>query len=74
MIESEVMMMDPKTEKTCCGCCAPRIANATLVDPVCGMAVTVATAPKYEYEGRSFSFCGDECLKRFQNAPARYAA
>lgn len=43
-------------------------------DPVCGMAVNknwaAATA---EYSGRTYHFCIDECRRRFEENPERYA-
>jgi xanthine dehydrogenase accessory factor len=42
-------------------------------DPVCGMAVVVATARyKADYEGETYYFCAPACRKKFQNAPTDY--
>jgi xanthine dehydrogenase accessory factor len=44
-------------------------------DPICGMAVAVATARHTsEVGGRRFYFCCGGCKKRFDADPARYAA
>jgi P-type Cu+ transporter len=39
-------------------------------DPVCGMTVNPATARyKFEHEGKTFYFCCQGCLEKFQAAP-----
>lgn len=44
-------------------------------DPVCGMAVAVATARhRAEHAGRTYYFCCAGCRDRFLAAPERYAA
>lgn len=47
---------------------------ATATDPVCGMAVAVATA-RYtaEYDGRTYYFCCPACRRRFLEHPQSYA-
>jgi xanthine dehydrogenase accessory factor len=41
-------------------------------DPVCGMAVAVATARhRAEREGRTYLFCSARCRERFLATPAR---
>ncbi len=43
------------------------------VDPVCGMAVQPATAAaSYAYEGKTYYFCCQGCLTKFQADPAKY--
>jgi len=45
----------------------------TRIDPVCGMAVTPATAAgKFDYEGETYYFCNPNCLRRFSAAPQVY--
>lgn len=42
-------------------------------DPVCGMDLTGAKdAPHFTHRERSFSFCDENCKKRFQEHPSRY--
>lgn len=46
------------------------------VDPVCGMRVKLSEAGGFEtYRGKTYYFCnmGDECRKRFQADPSKYA-
>ncbi len=40
-------------------------------DPVCGKKVKKSEL-KYEYHGRIYYFCSDECLKKFKEKPTRY--
>ena len=52
----------------------PRRA-ATFVNPVCGIAVSVASAKHVErFEGVSYYFCCDCCWTSFRANPAKYAA
>lgn len=50
----------------------------TLVDPVCGMTVSVATAEAagllLEHEGRTWAFCRAGCRRAFLDEPAEYVA
>lgn len=39
-------------------------------DPTCGMSVHVATALHAVRDGRTYSFCSDQCLARFQAVSA----
>jgi P-type Cu+ transporter len=42
-------------------------------DPVCGMAVDPATAAgKFDYEGETYYFCHQNCLRKFSGAPQSY--
>jgi hypothetical protein len=43
-------------------------------DPVCGMQVDRAKGLRAEYGGRTFVFCSEHCLHRFQADPERYAS
>ncbi len=49
-------------------------ATATLsVDPVCGMKVSVETAKwSVEHDGKTWYFCGQSCLKKFEAHPEKY--
>ena len=42
------------------------------VDPVCGLKVDPASAPKVTHEGRVYSFCSERHQQLFQKAPAKY--
>ncbi len=43
------------------------------VDPVCGMKTEDENAfMKYEYEGRPYYFCSENCLEKFKSDPAKY--
>jgi len=43
------------------------------IDPVCGMKVDPATAKNvWEFEGKTYYFCGKGCLEKFKNDPAKY--
>ena len=45
------------------------------IDPVCGMAVDVATARhRSTHDGRTYYFCSAGCRERFEAEPARFAA
>ncbi len=46
--------------------------NASLRDPVCGMAVTSASEHRFAHEGETHYFCSARCREKFQAAPARY--
>jgi YHS domain-containing protein len=51
---------------------------STVIDPVCGMAVDVATAEANgftaEHDGRSYAFCRSRCRQAFLDDPVGYAA
>src|SRR5688572_26025815 len=51
----------------------PAPSAAEVVDPVCGMTVTPATAAGHvEYAGQTYYFCSLGCVKRFQADPVRF--
>ena len=41
-------------------------------DPVCGMMVETATAPKTEFKGKTYYFCSIDEKKEFDKAPSTY--
>jgi len=45
----------------------------TARDPVCGQVVEVEVAPTASFEGHSYYFCAEQCLKLFEANPHRYA-
>ncbi|WP_157119221.1 P-type ATPase, partial [Azohydromonas lata] len=48
-------------------------AQDALKDPVCGMAVTEASAHHLEHAGRPYWFCSIRCKDKFAAEPQRYA-
>ena len=45
------------------------------IDPVCGMTVTPEDAGgRSTYNGTTYLFCSDDCLKKFEADPERYLA
>ncbi len=51
----------------------PPSAGAGEIDPVCGMTVQPATAAgSYPYNGKTYYFCCQGCLTKFQADPAKY--
>jgi len=53
---------------------APAVTgDAAAIDPVCGMTVQPATAAgSYEYQGKTYYFCGTSCLTKFRADPIHY--
>jgi YHS domain-containing protein len=45
---------------------------ATVVDPVCGMDVESASAPKATYAGKTYYFCSEDDQAKFQKNPEQY--
>jgi YHS domain-containing protein len=44
------------------------------IDPVCGMVVMPESAEgKADYNGKTYYFCSDKCMRQFQADPAKYA-
>lgn len=41
-------------------------------DPVCGMMVDTATAPKTDFKGKTYYFCSLDEKKEFDKAPSTY--
>lgn len=43
-------------------------------DPVCGMTVLEESAQgKAEFQGKTYYFCSDQCMRDFQSNPEKYA-
>ncbi len=75
-----------KTYYFCCDGCkeafikdpekyAQNDADSTVMDPVCGMKVKKSEAKAtYEYNGKTYYFCMEECLKKFKKDPEKYAS
>jgi YHS domain-containing protein len=41
-------------------------------DPVCGMMIDPANAPKSDYKGKTYYFCSVDEKKEFDKAPSTY--
>lgn len=48
------------------------IEVAKAKDPICGMEVDEATAPKAEHKGKTYYFCCDPCKEAFEKEPEKY--
>lgn len=47
--------------------------NQTFKDPVCGMEVSMKTAPdEFEYKGKTYYFCAPSCREKFEAGPERF--
>jgi len=44
------------------------------VDPVCGMSADPTDARKRQHEGKSFYFCSDGCVRKFEVDPTKYVS
>src|SRR5215813_9012948 len=50
-------------------------AAGNAIDPVCGMTVDKrAPAGTVEFEGQTYFFCSQHCVKKFRDDPVRYLA
>jgi len=73
MLDSESRMRMPATQaggetKEHAG-----MTQATATDPVCGMDVDISKpAGKRVYKGKTYYFCSDHCVKRFDSHPEEY--
>jgi xanthine dehydrogenase accessory factor len=53
----------------------PRVAGARYVNPVCGMAVDIASARHVlDWGGQRVYFCCDGCKIEFERTPEKYLA
>jgi P-type Cu+ transporter len=51
------------------------MTDSTVLDPVCGMTIDRADAVAHlEYLGRTYYFCHQSCLERFQASPGEFVA
>jgi P-type Cu+ transporter len=51
------------------GTSSPIAQSSTGVDPVCGMKVPADSPRSTEFEGNTYVFCSDSCLKKFKSDP-----
>jgi Cu+-exporting ATPase len=47
-------------------------ASATRIDPVCGMTVDADSPRCFDFDGTTYFFCSDHCLKKFSADPAQF--
>ena len=50
----------------------PPEGSAQAVDPVCGLNVDPATAPRATHQGHTYSFCSEQHRQLFQKNPAKF--
>jgi putative ABC transport system ATP-binding protein len=43
-------------------------------DPVCGVLVEAEGSPSIAYAGTTYHFCAQDCVRRFEENPARFVA
>ena len=47
--------------------------SVEVLDPVCGMTITATDAVGHvDYQGQTYHFCSEHCVKRFQAAPESF--
>jgi len=46
----------------------------THIDPICGMTVSADSPRRFEFDGTTYYFCSDHCLRKFSAEPRRYVA
>ena len=44
----------------------------SLIDPICGMTVAPDSPRRFDFDGTTYLFCSDHCLKKFSAQPAKY--
>ena len=42
------------------------------IDPICGMTVDDDSPRRFEFDGTTYFFCSDHCLRKFSADPAKY--
>jgi len=48
--------------------------TGTHIDPICGMTVSADSPRRFEFDGTTYYFCSDHCLRKFSAEPRRYVA
>ena len=43
-----------------------------MIDPICGMTVAPDSPRRFAFDGATYYFCSDHCLKKFSADPVRY--
>ncbi len=51
----------------------PSAAGDRAKDPICNMMVDKTSSHKATHQGATYHFCAEECLKKFQAEPAKFA-
>ena len=46
--------------------------TGTHIDPICGMTVSADSPRRFEFDGTTYFFCSDHCLRKFSAEPAKY--
>lgn len=60
-------------KKNCCGNDAHAVdADASSIDPVCGMTVDPTRARSTESDGHTYFFCSQRCVERFAADPRKF--
>ncbi len=71
-MQSHKHHVEPATA-SCCGRHQETAATATVIDPVCGMAIDPGTARwTLDHAGTTFYFCSEGCQQRFRANRHRY--
>ena len=52
----------------------PSAESARHIDPVCGMTVAGDSPRRFDFDGTTYFFCSDHCLKKFSVEPAKFLA
>jgi P-type Cu+ transporter len=47
-------------------------AASGFIDPICGMTVAPDSPRRFEFDGTTYYFCSDHCLRKFSADPAKY--
>jgi P-type Cu+ transporter len=50
----------------------PAGSQATFVDPICGMKVAADSPRRFDFDGTTYYFCSDHCLRKFSAEPGKY--
>src|SRR5437762_4166870 len=48
------------------------MSDPGLIDPICGMTVAPDSPRRFEFDGYTYFFCSDHCLKKFSADPEKY--
>jgi Cu+-exporting ATPase len=46
--------------------------GGTRIDPICGMTVAADSPRRFDFDGTTYYFCSDHCLRKFSADPAKY--
>jgi Cu+-exporting ATPase len=51
---------------------APEPPHNGHIDPICGMTVAPDSPRRFEFDGTTYYFCSDHCLRKFSADPGKY--